>query len=65
MAMVRERRTPYQEQTMQKHQKAVPIPGKTRQPAKSKTVRTAPVVLDEKALRQVAGGLPLGPNGGW
>ena len=50
---------------MQKHQKAIPTPSKTSQPAKSKTVRTAPVVLDEKALRQVAGGVLQGPNGGW
>jgi hypothetical protein len=51
---------------MQQHQKAVPTPSQNRQPEKAdKTVKTAPIVLDEKALRQIAGGLTQSPNSGW
>ncbi len=51
---------------MQQRQKAVPTPSRNHPPEKAKTVKTAPVVvLDEKALRQVAGGVTCGPKGGW
>ncbi|HEX7438678.1 MAG TPA: hypothetical protein VF319_01150 [Caldimonas sp.] len=50
---------------MQQHQKAVPTPSQNRLPETAKTAKTAPVVLDEKALRQVAGGITESPKGGW
>jgi hypothetical protein len=50
---------------MQQRHKAVPTPGKTFPSGNSKTAKTSPVVLDEKALRQVAGGMAAGPKGGW
>jgi hypothetical protein len=59
---------PTQEQTMQQRQKATPTPSKSDSSAKSKSAKAAPVVLDEKALRHIAGGMSgtaRGPNGGW
>lgn len=50
---------------MQQHQNAVPTPSQNRQPEKAETVKTVPVVLDEKALRQIAGGLTQAPNTNW
>jgi hypothetical protein len=58
-------RTAYQEQIMQQRQKAVPPPSKPRQPVQAKGTKTTPIAVDEKALRQIAGGLMSGPNGGW
>jgi hypothetical protein len=40
---------------------------KAASPVPAAPSKPAPVVLDEKALRQVAGGMnvPMSPNGGW
>ncbi|MGH8795611.1 MAG: hypothetical protein ACREXI_01030 [Caldimonas sp.] len=53
---------------MQQRQKAVPTPSKSESSAQSKSKKAAPVVLDERALRHIAGGMSgtaRGPNGGW
>jgi hypothetical protein len=59
---------PTQEHTMQQRQKATPTPSKSESSAQSKPAKAVPVVLDEKALRHIAGGMSgtaRGPNGGW
>jgi hypothetical protein len=53
---------------MQQRQKSQATPSKTTQPTNQvKGARPAPLVLDEKTLRQIGGGLsaPHSPNGGW
>ena len=50
---------------MQQRQKAAPTPSKPQAKVNAKPAKAAPVVLDEKALRQIAGGVTHGPNGGW
>ena len=51
---------------MQQRQKETPSQSKIQTPVKAKSVQTAPILLDEKALRQIAGGVtPAGPNGNW
>lgn len=54
---------------MQKQPKAAPTPTiKDEKPQNPADVKPAPVVLDEKALREVGGGWggsPTAPNGSW
>jgi hypothetical protein len=52
---------------MQQRPKAAPTPSKTTNLATAKAARPAPIVLDEKALRQIAGGMleSNSPKGGW
>ena len=49
---------------MQQRQKAPPTPCKTQAPAQSQPAKSTPVVIDERALRQIAGGVQA-PNGSW
>ena len=51
---------------MQQRPKATPVPSRPSPQAKAKPAPTKPIALDEKALRQIAGGVNLsGPNGTW
>ena len=55
-----------QEFTMQQRPKATPVPSGPSPKAKAQSVPTKPIALDEKTLRQIAGGVsPSGPNGTW
>ena len=50
---------------MQQRQKAVPTLPKTPAPTTFKSIKRAPLLLDEKAMRQIAGGVTDSPHGSW
>jgi hypothetical protein len=51
---------------MQQRTDSKPVPTKAQQsPTKSRPQPAGPTTIDEKALRQVAGGILRIPNGGW
>jgi hypothetical protein len=63
--MVRTQRRNHQEQTMQNTQKPKAAPVKPLAFRKAEPAKPGPVRIDEKSLRQVAGGMAQIPNGGW
>ena len=58
-------RNDHQEQTMQNIRKPKATPVKPMAFQKAQPAKPGPVRIDEKALRQVAGGVTHIPNGGW
>jgi len=54
-----------QEQSMQYSKKPKAAPVKSLFVPKAQPAKPGPVRMDEKALRQVAGGMLQIPNGGW
>ncbi len=50
---------------MQQSQKSKSVPQKNLPAAKAQPAKPGPVSIDEKALRQIAGGILQIPNGGW
>ncbi len=50
---------------MQQPQKSKSVPQKNLPASKAQPSKAGPVAVDEKALRQIAGGILQIPNGGW